>query len=148
MRSLATLLLCLVTGACASVSSLPPPDAQAPPDENQLNAGIATGITDSHFAPPIEVTDAISAPASSTQPWMVCIRSGASEETRRLTYSLFYGRTAEGKDGVYAKSRYSVYADGCATQTYHLHGGAASTPPPAASPSPPAPPKKHGKHHQ
>ena len=48
-----------------------------------------------------------------TSPWMVCIRSAQSEETRRITYTAFF------KDG-YTGSRYSAIMDGCAAQAYHI----------------------------
>jgi hypothetical protein len=119
MRTVLILLPCLFAGACSFTSDLPPPEVGQPPDQVQLKAGIAAGINDSHFAKPVEVTDLFRAPLSSTAPWMVCIRSATSDEARRLTYSAFYGKNALGKDGQFIKSRYSVYADNCATQAYH-----------------------------
>ena len=65
---------------------------------------ITQAISDSHFQPPIEVTDPIRAPVNFTSPWMVCIRSAQSEETRRITYTAFF------KDG-YTSSRYSAIND-------------------------------------
>ena len=107
--------------------------------------GLRAAIADSHFAKPVEVTDVISAPASSTQPWMVCIRSATSDEARRVTYAAFFGKDVSGKYGQYSRSRYSVFADNCDTQTYHPFVDA---PPPSPSPSPTPEPKKHHKHRQ
>jgi hypothetical protein len=129
---------------CSAVGDLPPPQDQAPPNDAQLKSGIVVAISDSHFAPPLEVSDVFRAQASSTQPWMVCIRSGASDEARRLTYSAFFGKDAAGTDGQYMKSRYSVILDNCASQAYHPFAGAAAL----ATPSPTPEPKKHHKHQQ
>ncbi len=142
MRRVPTILLCLLAGAC---SSLPPPDAEPPPNEIQLKAGLASAIAESHFAKPVEVSDVINAPASSTQQWMVCIRSAASGDARRPAYAAFFGKDGTGKYGQYMRSRYSVFAENCETQSYHPY---LDTGTPAASPSPgPTPePKKHRRH--
>jgi hypothetical protein len=140
LRSVPILLLCLFPGACSSVSDLSP-DIGSPPDPTQLKTGIMQGISDSHFSKPIEVSDVFRAPPSSTPPWMICIRSATSDEAKRLTYSVFYGKDASGKDGQYLKSRYSVYVDNCGSQTYHPFD---DTP----SPSPVSGPKKHHKRDQ
>jgi hypothetical protein len=145
MRSIPALLL-LAIGGCSSMAGLPAPEVGAQPDQAHLNAGLATAVSDSHFAKPIEVSDVFRAQPSSTQPWMVCIRSATSDEARHLTYSAFFG-TSEGKDGQYIASRYSVFADNCEGQTYHPYVDAGS-PSPARSPSPISEPKKHHRHSQ
>lgn len=144
MRIVPTLLLCLLTAACAGMD-LPPPDVGPPPDEVALKAGLTQAISESHLAKPVEVTDAIRAPASSTQGWMVCIRSAISVEARDLTYSAFFGKDANGKDGQYTRSRYSVFADNCETQAYHPYADTV-TPAPVASLM--AEPKKYHRRHQ
>jgi hypothetical protein len=128
------------------MGDLPPAEVGSQPDEAQLSAGIAAGIKDSHFAPPIEVSDVVRARPSSTPPWMVCIRSGTSDEARRLTYAAFFGKDSSGKDGQYLASHYSAYADNCATQAYHLY--VEPVPSPSPSPSPVVEPKKHHRHQQ
>jgi hypothetical protein len=142
MRRVPTILLCLLAAAC---STLPPPDVEPQPDQTQLKAGINQAIAESHFAKPVEVSDVINAPPSSTQPWMVCIRSASSDDTRRPTYAAFFGRDGNGKFGQYMRSRYSVFAENCETQTYHPFVDAGT---PAPSPSNTPEPKKHRRHHQ
>jgi hypothetical protein len=125
MRSAMMLWICLGMSACSSISEtaeLPPPD------DEKLLEGIIKATSDSHFQPPIEVTDPIRAQVNSTSPWMVCIRSAQSEETRRITYTAFF------KDG-YKDSRYSAITDGCAAQAYHLF----------QPPQPPTPPKTNAR---
>ena len=146
MRSVPILLLCLVAGACSLMSETSPLEMQSPPAEDILNGGIKLAVNDSHFAQPIEITDLLRSPSSFTEQWMVCIRSATSDEARRVTYSVFYGTIlSTGKTG-YIKSRYSVYADNCATQTYHPY--TAPVAPSAPSPSTSPEPKKHHRHQQ
>ncbi len=147
MRSVPILLLCLVAGAWSDARAS---DIGPPPDPTQLKIGIKQGISDSHFSKPIEVTDAVAAPPSSTEPWMVCIRSATSDEARRVTYSVFYGMNyALEKDGQYIRSRYSIYVDNCSSQTYHpFNDTEAPLPPTAPSSSPVSGPKKHHKRNQ
>ena len=89
MRSTVMLWIGLGLGTCSSVSAESPP-ILPPPDGEKLLAGLTQAITDSHFQPPIEVTDPMRAPVNFTSPWMVCIRSAQSEETRRITYTAFF----------------------------------------------------------
>jgi hypothetical protein len=143
MRRVSTILICLLAGAC---STLPPPDVEPPPDETQLKAGINQAITESHFARPVEVTDVMNAPASSTQPWMVCMRSASLGDARRPTYAVFFGKDGNGKYGQYVRSRYSVFAENCETQAYHPFADTGT--PAGPSPSPAPEPKKHRRHNQ
>jgi len=82
MRSTVMLWICLGLGACSSIAETAEPP---PPDGEKLLAGLTQAISDSHFQPPIEVADPIRAQVISSSPWMVCIRSAQSEETRRIT---------------------------------------------------------------
>jgi len=136
MRRVVLLLLCLGLGGYSSISEAAAPEIPSPPDEANLLSGTRTAITDSHFAPPIEVTDLFKAPPISSNPWMVCIRSAQSDETRRITYSAFF------KDK-YVQSRYSVFYDGCSQQQFHPFVVPANAPAPAPSPVAAPAPKKH-----
>jgi hypothetical protein len=119
------------------------------PDQEQLTKGIVAGIKDSQFRPPYEVTDPFRTPPQYAESWMLCMRSGASDEASRPTYSVFYGMNySVGKDGQYLKSRYSLDPDNCGAQTYHPYTGQLTLPSASPSPTPEVEPKKHGKHHQ
>jgi hypothetical protein len=148
LRLFQVCLLCLVTGACSFLSDLPPPDAGPQPEQAQLTSGITSGINDSHFAKPIEITDLLRSPSSYEEPWMICVRSASSDEARRITYSVFYGTNlSNGLTGQFVKSRYSVFADNCDAQTYHPYTApvaASALPPPNPTPEP----KKHHRHDQ
>jgi hypothetical protein len=121
MRTVLILIFCLLVGACSFMSDVPPLEIGPQPEQEQLKAGIVAGISDSHFAKPIEVTDLFRAPAIMTEQWMVCVRSATSDEARHQTYSVFYGKNGAGKDGQYVKSRYSSLNDNCAAQEYHSY---------------------------
>jgi hypothetical protein len=140
MRHTAILLASLSLGACSLFSkndatealpSLEPSavtDSSVPPDAQNLVTGIKQGITDSHFKPPIEVTDLLKAPMNSANFWIVCVRSAQSDETKRITYSVFF------KDK-YIQSRYSVYTDGCGGQQFHPFVEPPPIPPPSSVPA-------------
>jgi hypothetical protein len=109
MRLLA-LTLCPVLAACSGSQSLPQPYAP-PPDAAAILHGVRAAAADSHFEQPIEFTDPIR-DRRYLAPWLVCLRSGKSEESRRRTYSVFF-------TDKYVSSRYSATMDGCAGQAYH-----------------------------
>ena len=132
MRTTIMLGIFLGLGACSSIAETAEPP---PPDGEKLLAGLTQAISESHFQPPIEVSDPIRAQPNSSSLWMVCIRSAQSEETKRITYTAFFkDRYISSKDG-YISSRYSVILDGCAAQAYHLF----------QPPQPPSPPKTNAR---
>jgi hypothetical protein len=51
-------------------------------------------------------------PKKEAPPWLICLRSGKSEESKRLTYSAFF-------TDKYVSSRYSAIVDRCGEQIYH-----------------------------
>jgi hypothetical protein len=106
------LLLCLVLAACSSVSESIPEAVVPPPDPSAALRGLKAAASDAHFAEPVEVSDPIRANPVSSSPWLICLRSGKSEESKRLTYSAFF------KNG-YVSSRWSAFLDHCAEQVYH-----------------------------
>jgi hypothetical protein len=108
MRSLA-LTLCLALAACSGSQSVPQPYAP-PPDAAAILHGVRVAAADSHFDQPIEFTDPIR-DRRYLAPWLVCVRSAKSEESRRRTYSVFF-------TDKYVSSRYSAIMDGCAEQAY------------------------------
>jgi hypothetical protein len=112
MRLLA-LTLCLTLAACSSVSENAISQNVVPPPEQKVLEGSKAAVVESHFAPPIEVTDLMRSNPNYTPRWMVCLRSAKSEESKRITYSVFFNDTA------YVSSRYSAIMDACASQTYH-----------------------------
>jgi hypothetical protein len=112
MRLLA-LTLCIVLAACSSVSENAISQNVVPPPEQKVLEGTKAAAVESHFELPLEVTDLMRSNPNYTPRWMVCLRSAKSEESKRVTYSVFFNDTA------YVSSRYSVIMDPCSGQAYH-----------------------------
>jgi hypothetical protein len=129
MRRIMLLLLCLGLGARSSVSEPAALEASPRPNENELSSGIHAAINDSHFGPPIEVTDLLRAPPNSSNSWMVCIRGTQSSGPQGWTYSVFFKEK-------YVQSRYSADYDGCSGQQFHPFVDPAKIPPPSPAPVP------------
>src|SRR6266480_3523846 len=109
----AILLLCVSLAACSSVTEgVPARDDVPQPDPAMILRGLKAAAADSRFAQPIELTNPIRANPNSSSPWMICLRSAQSEQTKRVTYSAFF-------NDAYVSSRYSVTIDACASQRYH-----------------------------
>jgi hypothetical protein len=106
------LMLCLVLAACTSTSESIPQDVVSPPDPSTAFRGLKAAASEAHLAEPVEVSDPIRANIASSSPWLICLRSGKSEETKRLTYSAFFKKD-------YVSSRWSVVVDHCGEQVYH-----------------------------
>jgi hypothetical protein len=110
---LEALLLCSSLAACSSVSQNSVSQNAEPPPEQKVQEGARVAVVQSHFEQPIEVSDLISSNPNNTPAWMVCVRSAKSEESKRITYSVFFNTA-----GV-VSARYSAVTEPCATQTYH-----------------------------
>jgi hypothetical protein len=111
MRALA-LLLCLGLAACSSVSESVPEDVVPFPDAATALKGLKTAASDAKLEAPVEVSDPIRASPNSSSPWLICLRSGKSEDSKRVTYSAFFKKD-------YVSWRWSVFVDHCGEQAYH-----------------------------
>jgi len=105
------MLLCLLVAGCSSVESLPE-NLPPAPDLSTVATVLKNVAAEAHFAEPVEILDPIRAPPISLSPWLICLRSGKSEESKRLTYSAFF-------TDKYVSSRYSAIVDDCGEQGYH-----------------------------
>jgi hypothetical protein len=108
-----TLLLCSSLAACSSVSQNSVSENAEPPPEQKVQEGARVAAVQSHFEQPIEVSDPIRSNLNNTPPWMVCVRSAKSEESKRITYSAFFNTAG------FVSARYSAITEPCATQIYH-----------------------------
>ena len=106
------LLLCLVLADCSSVSDHIAEDVVSPPDPFTALKGLKKAVSEAHLAEPVEVSDPIAANPISSSPWLICLRSGKSEESKRLTYSAFFKKD-------YVSSQASALVDRCGEQVYH-----------------------------
>ncbi len=111
MRLVALLCLALLA-ACSSASERMPEVVVPPPDPSAAFAGLKLAASQARLDEPVEVSEPIRANPVSSSPWLICLRSSKSEQTKRRTYSAFF------KNG-YVSSRWSVFVDHCAEQVYH-----------------------------
>src|SRR5882724_1947497 len=105
MRLLAV-SLCFVLAACSSVSESIPQEVTPPPDAATALKGLKTAASEAKLEAPVEVSEPIRANPVSSSPWLICLRSGKSDETKRQTYTAFF------KNG-YVSSRWSAFVDHC-----------------------------------
>src|SRR4051812_42359987 len=87
------LLLCLTLGACSMGTEGRPSLEDVPaPDHSTALAGLKAAAADAHLAEPVEVSDPIRSNPISYAPWLICLRSGKSDGSKRLTYSAFFNK--------------------------------------------------------
>ena len=108
---LRVILLCCLLAGCSSVESFPENLPPAPSLSTVLSE-LKKVAAEAHLAEPVEVSDPFRAPPISLSPWPICLRSGKSEESKRLTYSAFF-------TDKYVSSHYSAIVDQCGEQAYH-----------------------------
>lgn len=105
-------LLCFVLAGCSTVVADPAENLPAAPDLSAAAPDLKKAAAEAHLAEPVEVSEPIRANPISSLPWLICLRSGKSEESKRLTYSAFFKEK-------YISSRYSVIVDHCEEQVFH-----------------------------
>jgi hypothetical protein len=110
--SLSILPLCFFLVACSSHPEDLPTAVINPPDPSKVTAAFRSVAAQAKIEEPVEVSAPIQAHPASSIPWIICLRSGATEETKRHTYSAFF------KNNDYVSSRWSVIVDHCETQIF------------------------------
>jgi hypothetical protein len=108
------LSLCLVLAACSSASERIAQEVISPPDPAIAVKGLKQAAQEAKLAEPLEISQPIEAPAPSTLRWIICLRSGASDESKRRIYSVFF----KNNDYVPASLRLSVILDRCDGQAF------------------------------
>jgi hypothetical protein len=61
-----------------------------PPDPAKVLGHLKGVAAAAKLQEPVEVSAPIKAPANSSIPWIICLRSGATEATKRFTYSVLF----------------------------------------------------------
>ena len=105
-------LSCFALTACSAVSNEIPREPEPAPYVSASIPDLKKAASDAKLAPPLEVAGPIEANPVSTARWIICLRSGATNESRRRVYSLFF------KGVRYDSMRLSAILDGCDTQTF------------------------------
>jgi len=111
MRLLAV-LSCLVLAGCSSILEDLPAKTDSAPFVSTSAQELKKAATESKISDPLEVAGPIAANPISSAPWIICLRSGASEESRHLVYSVFF------KDGKRVSTRLSSIVDRCEAQAF------------------------------
>jgi hypothetical protein len=106
------LSLCLVLAACSSASERIPQEVISPPDPAIAVKGLKQAAQEAKLAEPLEISQPTEAPAPSTPRWIICLRSAASEESKKRIYSVLFSKNA------YTALRLSVILDRCDGQTF------------------------------
>ena len=109
---LRVMLLCVLLAGCSSVVESFPENLPAAPSLSAVAATLKTVAAEAHLAGPVEVSDPIRSHPISSSPWLICLRSGNSEESKRVTYSAFF-------TDKYVSSHYSAIVDDCVQPAYH-----------------------------
>jgi hypothetical protein len=87
-----------------------------PPDPSKVTATLRAISVQAKLAEPVEISGPVAANPISSTPWIICLRSGATEESKRHTYSAFF------KNDEYVSSRMSAILDHCETQVFSALG--------------------------
>jgi hypothetical protein len=106
------LLPCLILGGCSSFLD----DIPQKPDPAPFIATSADDLRKAadqeKLAKPLEVAGPIAANSISVAPWIICLRSAATEQARKRVYSVFF------RDGKLSSIRESVFVDHCEAQNF------------------------------
>ena len=86
------MLLCVLLVGCSSDVERFPQNLPPAPSLSTAAAVLKTVAAEAHLAEPVEVSDPIRANPISSSPWLICLRSGKSEQSKRITYSAFQVR--------------------------------------------------------
>jgi hypothetical protein len=105
-------LPCLVLTACSSVIEDMPQKTDPAPVISTSIKDLKTAASQEKIAVPLEVAGPIEANPISSAPWIICLRSGATEQSRRIVYSVFF------KGGKYDSVRPSAIVDRCEAEIF------------------------------
>ena len=111
MRLLAV-LSCLTLAACSSILEEIPQKADSAPFISTSVPELKKAAAESKVGEPLEVAGPISANPISSASWIICLRSGANEQSRRLVYSVFF------KEGKRVSMHLSSIIDRCEAQVF------------------------------
>jgi hypothetical protein len=106
------LLPCLVLGACSSFLDDIPQKPDPAPFISTSADDLRKAAEQEKLAKPLEVAGPIAANSNSIAPWIICLRSAATEQAQKLVYSVFF------KDGKLASVRESAIVDHCEAQNF------------------------------
>lgn len=104
--------LCVLLVACSSNPEHLADARISAPDPSKVIESLKKVAAEAKLGEPREISAPIRAHPISSIPWIICLRSGASELSRRRTLAVFY----KGND--YVMARMSVIVDRCEGQAF------------------------------
>ena len=112
MRLLGMPLGLLLAACSTDLADQPKPETINAPDPVKVAGTLKSVASQAKLQPPFEVSAPIEAPSNNIDRWMICLRSAASGESKRLTYSLFF------KNDDLKSWRLSAIIEPCGAQVY------------------------------
>ncbi len=106
------LLPCLVLGACSSFLDDVPPAPDPAPFVSNSTEDLKKAAAQEKLNEPLEVAGPIAANSMSVAPWIICLRSSTTEQSRQRVYSVFF------RNGKFDSIRPSVIVDRCEAQNF------------------------------
>jgi hypothetical protein len=105
-------LLCVFSMACSTNPAHLPSATISAPDPSKVTESLKKFAAEAKLEEPHEISAPIRAHPISSVPWIICLRSGATELSKRRPYAVFY----KGDD--YVSARMSVIVDRCEGQEF------------------------------
>jgi hypothetical protein len=109
--------LCVLLTACSTSVAEPPSTTIGAPDPSKVTESLQKVAAEAKLQEPLEISAPIRAHPISSDPWIICLRSGATELSKRRPYAVFY----KGND--YVAARMSVIVDRCEGQAFTAFAG-------------------------
>ncbi|KRQ96795.1 hypothetical protein CQ10_30290 [Bradyrhizobium valentinum] len=109
---LSWLPLCILLAACSSGPEHPANATVSAPDPSKITESLKKVAAEAKLEEPHVISAPIRAHSISSVPWIICLRSGATELSKRRTLAVFY----EGDKHV--TTRMSVIVDRCESQAF------------------------------
>lgn len=111
MRMLAV-LFCLTLAGCSSILEETTQKAELAPLISTSIPALKIAAAESKIHEPLEFAGPIPANPISSASWIICLRSGADDQSRRLVYSVFF------QDGKRVSMHLSSIVDRCEAQVF------------------------------
>lgn len=104
--------LCILLMACSTRPESLPSATVGAPHPSKVVESLRKVAVEAKLGEPLEMSVPIRAHPISSIPWIVCLRSGATELSKRRPLAVFY----RGND--YVEARLSVIVDRCESQAF------------------------------
>jgi hypothetical protein len=105
-------LLCGLLVSCSTNPAPPPPTTANAPNPSKVAESLKKVAAEARLEEPHEISAPIRAHPISSIPWIICLRSGATELSKRRPLAVFY------TGDEYVMARMSVIVDRCEAQTF------------------------------